>query len=162
MLSTIAPGHSSRAIPTPLRGYRNPVHFVTSRIPHGDIVAFADKLRVLDGRAICDEPGVLSCCLHTGAFQSEDVTGSQVSDEVEIECSHAASGFDGGAWCNELIKAQRSSDAVVESAGGNGHSRPPSRLLRVYRYPFTFCCAVGDFGSVTVRTPLLNEAAILS
>src|SRR3954451_9568153 len=38
--------------------------------------------------------------------------------------------------CNELIKAQRSSDAAVEMAGGSCQSRPPSRLLRFYRYPF--------------------------
>jgi hypothetical protein len=92
------PRSLSRAIPTALTRYGNPVHFVASRIPHGDIVAFADKLRVLDGSAICDEPGVLSCCLHAGAFQSEDVTGSPVSDEVEIECSHATVGSIGGAY----------------------------------------------------------------
>ena len=26
----------------------------------------------------------------------------------------------------------------------------------------TFCCAVGDFGRVTLRTPFLNDASILS
>jgi hypothetical protein len=157
------PRNSSRAIPTALKGYGNPVQFVTSRVPHGDIVACADKLRVFGGSAMRKQSGVLPRCLHAGAFQSENVTSSHVSNKVEIECSHAISRFELAVPVRyEPIKAQRSSNASVVSAGKSGSPRPPRAYFAFTGILFTFCCAVGDFGSVTVRTPLLNDAATLS
>src|SRR5436305_5857622 len=87
---------------------------------------------------MCDEPGVLSCCLHAGAFQSEDVTGSQVSDEVEIECSHATSGFELAVPCAMNLKATTFLE-WIRRIGGRGLPLPRSpRLLRAYWYPFYF------------------------
>jgi hypothetical protein len=48
------------------------------------------------------------------------------------------------------------------SKGGSAVSRPSLAHLPFIAIRFTFCCAEGDFGSVTVRTPFLNEAATLS
>jgi hypothetical protein len=45
-------------------------------------------------------------------------------------------------------------------AGESGGSRPPLHAyLPLIAMRLTFCCAAGDFGRVTVRTPLLKEAA---
>jgi hypothetical protein len=38
---------------------------------------------------------------------------------------------------------------------------PQKNYLLLTAMCFTFCCACGDFGRVTVSTPFLNDAAIL-
>ena len=38
----------------------------------------------------------------------------------------------------------------------------PRFYLPLIAIRLTFCCAVGDFGRVTLRTPFLNDASILS
>jgi hypothetical protein len=53
----------------------------------------------------------------------------------------------------------------LPSRNGRGRergSRPLHAYLPLIAIRFTFCCAAGDFGRVTVRTPLLKEAATLS
>lgn len=47
-------------------------------------------------------------------------------------------------------------------AGESGGTRPPLHAyLPLIAMRLTFCCAAGDFGRVTVRTPLLKEADLV-
>src|SRR5256885_5749739 len=93
---------------------------------------------------MCDEPGVLSCCLHAGAFQSEDVTGSQVSDEVEIECSHATSGFELAVPCAMNLKATTFLEWIRRIGGGGGGRPPPPPPPPPSFFPlFLFFCSSG-------------------